>query len=67
MKKYIKDTIWALSIIAFVGCMIMAFWHGEILYCLAAAVFGTVAMVFALDDYNDNENHLNEQKKRMHL
>ncbi len=54
MKKYTRDIIWALSIFGFVACLVMAWAKGSIPYCLAAAVFATIWVLFSINDYNEN-------------
>ncbi len=67
MKKYIKETIWALSIIAFVACLVMAWAKGSVPYTIAAAICMTIWLWMSVNDYNDNENYFIEKKERMKL
>lgn len=66
-KKYTRDIIWGISILCFVACLIMAYVAGSIPLCIAAAFFGTIWMVISFQDHRNNEDHLNNQKKEMHL
>jgi hypothetical protein len=67
MRKYLRDIVWALSILGFVACCFMAFSKWSMPYFIASAVLCVVWIFFSITNHNDNENYFIEKKERMKL